>query len=144
MQRIKLKKEPRLDKKCKAFSFQREALKAICDLEYAAIFHEQGLGKSKIAIDLFLYWLENKIVDTVLVVAKKGLVHNWIKEFDAHTFIMHHDLNIIASNSPCTRKLEDYTINIINYYMVHTNSTIYICMNTKILIFLLKNVNIED
>ena len=43
-----------------AFPYQREAFLAIKDLPYSAIFHEQGLGKTKIAIDLLLYWLEKK------------------------------------------------------------------------------------
>lgn len=42
-----------------AFPYQKEAFEAVKDLEYAAIFHEQGLGKTKIAIDLILYWLRN-------------------------------------------------------------------------------------
>ena len=44
-----------------AFPYQKEAFMAIKDLEYSAIFHEQGLGKTKIAIDLLLYWLKKKI-----------------------------------------------------------------------------------
>ena len=76
MQRIHLKHEPKLDIKLDAFPFQSEAVEAIRDLEYAAIFYEQGLGKSKIAIDLILYWLEEKMVDTILYVAKKSLLHN--------------------------------------------------------------------
>ena len=61
-----------------AFPYQREAYEEIKDKPYAAIFHEQGLGKSKIAIDLLLYWLKEKDIDTVLIVSKKQLVQNWI------------------------------------------------------------------
>ena len=43
---------------------------AIKDLEYSAIFHEQGLGKTKIAIDLLLYWLTKRDIDTVIIVTK--------------------------------------------------------------------------
>ena len=60
-----------------AFPYQYEAFNAIKDLEYSAIFHEQGLGKTKIAIDLALYWLSNKDIDTVLIVTKKQLIKNW-------------------------------------------------------------------
>lgn len=52
MKRIHLIKEPSFIAKCDAFQYQKEAFEAIKDLEYAAIFHEQGLGKTKIAIDL--------------------------------------------------------------------------------------------
>lgn len=68
-----------------AFPYQHEAFMAIKDKEYAAIFHEQGLGKTKIAIDLLLYWLSNRDIDTVLVVTKKTLVNNWCEEFKVHT-----------------------------------------------------------
>ncbi|MBE6291421.1 MAG: DEAD/DEAH box helicase [Bacteroidales bacterium] len=68
-----------------AFPYQHEAFQAIKDLPYAAIMHEQGLGKTKIAIDLLLYWLEHRGIDTVLIVTKKTLVKNWVGEFSEHT-----------------------------------------------------------
>ena len=89
-----------------AFPYQREAFLAIKDLPYSAIFHEQGLGKTKIAIDLLLYWLEKKDIDTVIVVTKKQLVQNWIGEFQVHTQIKPRVLssnkwdNYIVLNSP--------------------------------------------
>ncbi|MCB2168422.1 MAG: DEAD/DEAH box helicase [Deltaproteobacteria bacterium] len=106
MQKIKLTKEPVLDAKHQAFKYQKEAVDSIRDLEYSAVFHEQGLGKSKIAIDLMLYWLENKVVDTVLFVAKKGLIKNWEKEFASHTHMtpkiitQNERANYYAFNSP--------------------------------------------
>lgn len=87
MRKIHLNKEPNLMAKFDAFPYQREAFEAIKDLEYAAIFHEQGLGKTKIAIDLLLYWLSNSDIDTVLIVTKKQLVANWVREFQTHTSI---------------------------------------------------------
>lgn len=85
MRKIILNNEPDLEAKLKAFPYQNEAYESIKDLQFAAIFHEQGLGKTKIAIDLLLYWLEFKEIDTVLVVTKKQLVHNWEEEFKVHT-----------------------------------------------------------
>jgi len=85
--RIHLRKEPKLDAKLQAFSYQTEAVSAIRDLQYAAIFHEQGLGKTKIALDLILYWLEKRAVDTVLLVVKKSLIANWLREIKLHTFL---------------------------------------------------------
>lgn len=87
MKKIHLSKEPNLIAKYEAFPYQKEAFEAVKDLEYAAIFHEQGLGKTKIAIDLLLYWLQNTAIDTVMVVTKKQLVANWIREFQTHTAI---------------------------------------------------------
>jgi SNF2 family DNA or RNA helicase len=87
MQYIRLIKEPNINSKYKAYPYQDQAVKTVCDLEYSAIFHEQGLGKSKIAIDIMLYWLEKKYADTILLIVKKSLVNNWIKELERHSFI---------------------------------------------------------
>lgn len=87
MKRIHLKNEPSFLAKYDAFPYQKEAFDAVKNLEYAAIFHEQGLGKTKIAIDLLLYWLAESSIDTVVVVTKKQLVQNWIREFRNHTSI---------------------------------------------------------
>lgn len=116
MQRIILKREPKLDAKQEAFAFQFEAVKAIRDLDYAAIFFEPGLGKSKMAIDLILYWLEKKLVDTVLYVAKKGLVANCQKEFGLHSYIkpkilsQNSKANYYVFNSPSRLVLTHYEV----------------------------------
>ena len=41
MKSNKLKREPKYIAKFKAFPYQQEAVDAVKDLEYAAIFHEQ-------------------------------------------------------------------------------------------------------
>lgn len=87
MRKIKLNNEPLLVAKLNAFPYQKDAYEAVKDLPYSAIFHEQGLGKTKIAIDLILYWLERKEIDSVLIVTKKQLVQNWKNELNMHTHI---------------------------------------------------------
>ncbi len=87
MRKIINKPGQNLSAKLDAFPYQYEAFAAIKDKSFAAIFHEQGLGKTKIAIDLLLYWLEFKEIDTVLIVTKKQLVENWRGEFEIHTNI---------------------------------------------------------
>jgi SNF2 family DNA or RNA helicase len=82
-----LGREPDLRAKFHAFQYQTEAVEAIRDLDYGAIFHEQGLGKTKIALDIVLYWLEKRLVDTALLVLKKSLVDNWRREIKAHTYL---------------------------------------------------------
>lgn len=77
----------------KAFPYQTEAYLTIRDLDYSAIFHEQGLGKTKIAIDLMLYWLQKRNIDTVLIVTKKQLVQNWVNELSVHVNIKPRILN---------------------------------------------------
>lgn len=89
-----------------AFPYQQEAFEAVKDLDYSAIFHEQGLGKTKIAIDLLLYWLEKRDIDAVLIVTKKQLIRNWENEFAFHTHIKPQTLssnradNFFVLNSP--------------------------------------------
>ena len=89
-----------------AYTFQQEATAAVKDLEYSAVFHEQGLGKTKIALDTTLYWLKNNIIDSVVIVTKRGLVENWKDEIRAHTHIapvvlsQNKNLNYYALNSP--------------------------------------------
>lgn len=87
MSRIKSTYKVNYSPKIKAFPYQTQAFMTIKDMDYCAIFHEQGLGKTKIAIDLLLYWLTRRDIDTVLVVTKKQLVKNWIDEFTVHTHI---------------------------------------------------------
>lgn len=99
-----------------ALPYQAEAIRATKDLEYAALFHEQGLGKTKMALDLALYWLASGIVDSVLVVTKKGLVENWEREIRFHTHfhptIISQDrkANFYAFNRPGRLYLSHYEV----------------------------------
>jgi SNF2 family DNA or RNA helicase len=116
MANIKLKYEPSLKAKLNAFRYQSEAFEQIKSFEYAAIFHEQGLGKTKIAIDLGLYWIEQKVVDTVIIVAKKGLIKNWQDELKMHshitplTFTQDSKNNFYAFNTPRRLILAHYEV----------------------------------
>ena len=113
---LKLRKPPRLSPKHNAYPYQLDAVRAVRSLEYAAVFHEQGLGKTKIAIDLILYWLEGDMVETVFVVTKKTLVQNWTDEVTAHSYITPRILsgnrreNSIALNSPILLYLMNYEV----------------------------------
>ncbi|MDD5701714.1 MAG: DEAD/DEAH box helicase [Dehalococcoidales bacterium] len=114
MQHIHLKIEPKLDKRLQAFAYQAEAVNAVRDLDFAAVFHEQGLGKTKIALDIILYWLETRAIDTALLIVKKGLVANWVKEIKTHTYItprlitQDRRANYYAFNSPARLMLTHY------------------------------------
>lgn len=115
-----LRKPPVLDAKLDAYPYQLDALLAVKDLPYAAIFHEQGLGKTKIAIDIALYWLTHDAVDTVFIVTKKSLVKNWVDEINAHSYIVPSVLsdkkasNGMALNSPVL-------LYVLNYEVIKTN-----------------------
>jgi len=109
-----LSREPKLLPKLQAFQYQTEAVEAIRDLNYGAVFHEQGLGKTKIAIDIVLYWLEKHIVDTALLVVKKGLIENWKRELKNHSFLSplvigeERRKNFFVFNSPARVILAHY------------------------------------
>jgi SNF2 family DNA or RNA helicase len=111
-----LKREPRLDARHQAFLYQVQAVEAVRSLEYAALFHEQGLGKTKIGIDLALSWLKEKVVDSVIVVTKRALVKNWTDEIKAHTFLearvfgQDKNANFFAFNSPARLYLTHYEV----------------------------------
>lgn len=87
MKKIILDNEPKYESKLNSFIYQSQAVDFAKDLDYAAIFHEQGLGKTKIALDIALYWISEKEIDTVLIVTKKGLVKNWQEETKIHSFL---------------------------------------------------------
>ena len=107
-----------------AYPYQLDTLKAICDLPYAAIFHEQGLGKTKIAIDLVLYWLEHDIVDTTFIITKKALVQNWLNEFQTHSYVKPRVLsdnkqaNNFAFNAPVLVYVLNYEVISSNYEII--------------------------
>jgi SNF2 family DNA or RNA helicase len=113
---LKLKREANYTLKKRGFSYQIEAVHALQGLPFAAIFHEQGLGKTKIAIDLALLWLEEQTVDSILIVTKKGLVKNWCDEFATHTHIQPRILsqnrngNFFAFTSPARIYLTHYEV----------------------------------
>ena len=117
---FKLRRPPKLSAKQDAYPYQLDAVRAVKSLPYAAIFHEQGLGKTKIATDLMLVWLVEDVVDTVFVVTKKTLVQNWVDELVFHSHITPRVLsgnrreNNIALNSPVL-------IYILNYEVISTN-----------------------
>ncbi len=115
-----LRKPPRLTARHDAYPYQLDAVRATRSMPYAAIFHEQGLGKTKIAVDLLLHWLSKNVVDTVFIVTKKSLVQNWLDEISFHTYVTPRVLsgnrrdNSIALNSPVL-------VYIMNYEVISTN-----------------------
>jgi len=68
-----------------AHPYQDAAVRRLRDLEYAGVFHEQGLGKTKIGLAIALHWLRESAVDAVLIVTKKMIVPTWLQEVRKHT-----------------------------------------------------------
>lgn len=69
----------------KPLPHQREAIEYVIDTPCAALFDEQGLGKTKIIIDAFAELMRRGEIDAVLVVAPMGLVYNWEAEIGKHS-----------------------------------------------------------
>jgi len=105
-----------LEAKRASFPHQLEALEAIRDMPFAAVFHEQGLGKTKIGLDLALSWLSRDIVDSVMIITKKSLIENWRAEIAAHSHLtprvlgQDRNANFYAFNSPARLYLAHYEV----------------------------------
>ena len=115
-----VRQSPRLSLKKDAFPFQKDAFNLIKDKEYFAIFHEQGLGKTKIAIDLVYYWLQHQALDSVLIITKKSLISNWSDELDFHGNIHPLILSINKTLNSQNMALPGY-IYLCNYEAVRGN-----------------------
>ncbi|RWN59373.1 DEAD/DEAH box helicase [Mesorhizobium sp.] len=98
------------------FAYQLEAVEAVKHLTFAALFHEQGLGKTKIGVDLALEWLREDTVDAILFITKRGLIQNWVDELRAHSHLkprildQNHASNFFAFNSPTPIYLTHYEV----------------------------------
>jgi len=99
MNKIILSRPPSYSSKYEGYEYQRDAVEKVKSLEFGAIFHEQGLGKTKIGIDILLSWLHNDIADTVIIVAKKSLITNWKEELKTHCHINPRIINNNRENT---------------------------------------------
>jgi len=113
---LRTDREANLTPRLQGFVYQVEAFAAVKDLAYSAVFHEQGLGKTKIGVDLALHWLRKDIVDSVIIITKKGLIQNWQDELAVHTHLEARLLsqdkraNFYAFNSPARIYLAHYEV----------------------------------
>lgn len=98
------------------FTYQLQAVEAVKGMEFAALFHEQGLGKTKIGIDLALEWLKADVVDAIIFVTKRSLISNWNEEMRAHSHLrprildQNHSSNFFALNSSSPILLAHYEV----------------------------------
>ena len=82
----------RFEPKTEGRGYQSASIARLQDLEYAGVFHEQGLGKTRVGLAIALYWMEQEYVDTILVVTKKMIVKTWIDEVRKHTRLQGEEL----------------------------------------------------
>ena len=66
--------------KTEPYQHQRDAFDNSWNRRFYALFMEMGTGKSKVTIDTIAALFEAKEIDTVLVVAPKGVFDNWVKQ----------------------------------------------------------------
>ena len=66
--------------KTEPYDHQRLAFEASCKRRYYGLFMEMGTGKSKVTIDTIGYLFLKKEINTVLIVAPKGVFDNWVKQ----------------------------------------------------------------
>lgn len=113
---IRSRREPNLAPKLPAFEFQAAAVDLLKKRTYAAVFHEQGLGKTKIGLDLLLAWLADGSIDSGMIVTKRSLIDNWQQEIASHTHIVPRVLtqdraaNFYGFNSPARLYLTHYEV----------------------------------
>ena len=82
------------DFKTKPYEHQAVALKTSCFSEYYALYMEMGTGKSKVIVDTMASLFEAGHIDTVLILAPKGVYDNWVRaEIPRHLpDRVHHNL----------------------------------------------------
>ena len=90
------------------YEHQRVALEKSYDKKNFGYFMEMGCGKSKVLLDNITWLHDNKLIDTAVIVAPKGVYRNWVtKEIPEHMSndIPHRVIRWVAS--PNKRQQEE-------------------------------------
>ena len=74
--------------KTRALPHQAEAIAYVRSHVNAALFDEQGLGKTKIVIDALADAMKAGEIEGALVVAPMSLIYNWEREVEKHSFLL--------------------------------------------------------
>lgn len=77
-----------LRKKTQPFPHQLEAINFLVSKPNAALFDEQGVGKTKEVIDTIISLLKTKKTDAALIVCPKTLMYTWQSEIKKHSFLV--------------------------------------------------------
>ncbi len=70
--------------KTKPYAHQSQAFDHTAKLAYAALFMEQGTGKTKVAIDRTVYNFERGKIQCGFIICPKSLIDTWIEEIATH------------------------------------------------------------
>jgi len=71
--------------KMKPLAHQVEASRFLAQHDSAALFDEQGLGKTKIVIDALAQLFSAHVVEGAVVICRKSLLRNWEEEISKHS-----------------------------------------------------------
>jgi len=71
-----------------ALPHQREAIEYVKTHRAAALFDEQGLGKTKIVIEAFADLMASHEIDAALVIAPMTLLFTWEQEVRKHSHLV--------------------------------------------------------
>ena len=82
--------------KTRPYAHQRKAWELSRDKDEFALFMDMGTGKSKVIIDTIAYLYDKGRIDSVLIVAPKGVYQNWIRN-EIPTHLPDHIVTQIAA-----------------------------------------------
>lgn len=124
---------------------QVEAIDYVEHSDSAALFDEQGLGKTKIVIDAFSRLMAKGEIEAVLIVAPVGLLHTWQQEVRKHS----HLVAVVLRGSKRERKygfLSGANFYIANYEAVLGATDIFckMCESRRFAIALDESTRIKD
>lgn len=124
---------------------QVEAIAYLTDNPHAALFDEQGLGKTKIVIDALCHVMDTGEVDAVLIVAPLSLVHTWEYELSKHS----HLYPVVLRGSEREKRyrlLTGANFYIINYEAIvaETERMVRFCKSRKVAIVLDEAARVKD
>lgn len=76
----KLEPDPNFKFKTKPYDHQEKAFLLSRNLKVFGLFLEMGCGKTKISIDALVWAYQQKLIDTVLIIAPNGVHAQWVNE----------------------------------------------------------------
>jgi len=104
----------------KPYDFQLEAFIFCIDRPNTGILYDMGLGKTKIAIDVARYRIQNDNVKRILVVCPTSVMLNWKREIERNSnhssIVAHHSMR---DERIARLRRRDFTFYIINYEALH-------------------------
>lgn len=101
--------------KTKPLPHQLEAINFLVKNEKAALFDEQGVGKTKEVIDAIITMLKEKKVDAAMIIAPKTLIFSWEQEIRKHSYLIPVVLEGKNNKSKGYKFLFNANIFVINY-----------------------------